>query len=154
MESLDGVTRMTNDEKREYMVRELEMIQDIINRMGLNSFAVKGWAITLVVGILLFRGPAYQVLIALVPVLVFWYLDAYFLRQERMYRQVYEWVSKNRIKTEEHLFDMNANRFEKSVPSKIHTLFSSTLVYLYGTIAIATVLYYLSLLFLSRPGDC
>jgi hypothetical protein len=144
------VVSLTNDEKtKEYMIREIEMIQDIINRMGLNSFAAKGWAVTLVVGILLFKGPAHQALIALIPVLAFWYLDAYFLWQERMYRQAYEWVLKNRLETEEHLFDMNAIRFETSVPSKIRTMFSITLVLLYGTIAIAIILYYLSLLFLS-----
>jgi len=143
---------MKYDEKKEYMIREKEMIQGIINRMVFNSFAVKGWAITLVVGILLFKGPPRQVLIALIPVLAFWYLDAYFLWQERRYRKSYEWVLKNRSQTEEHLFDMSANRFETSIRSKIGAPFSPTLVVLYGTIAVATILYYLSLLYLSNSG--
>ena len=72
------------DKLREYMLKEIEIIQDIIRRMGFNSFMIKGWAITLVVVSLLLKGTEYQVWIAFIPLLVFWFLDAYFLWQERM----------------------------------------------------------------------
>jgi hypothetical protein len=145
---------MAKDERtKEYMIREMEMTQRVIDRLALNSFAVKGWAVTLVVGILLFRGPAHQVWIAFLPILVFWYLDAYFLWLERMYRTLFEWIRDNRSKTDEHLFDMNPHRFEKAVPSKLRTAFSTTLVCLYGTMAIVTILY-LSFLLLLHAGDC
>ena len=74
------------DKLREYMLKEIEIIQDIIRRMGFNSFMIKGWAITLVVVTLLLKGTGYQVWIAFIPLLVFWFLDACFLWQERMYR--------------------------------------------------------------------
>lgn len=32
-------------------IKYLEMIQEIINRMASNSFALKGWAVTLIAGI-------------------------------------------------------------------------------------------------------
>lgn len=35
----------------DYKVPHLEMIQGVINRMARNSFALKGWAVTLVAGI-------------------------------------------------------------------------------------------------------
>ena len=139
------MARVKDNDKREFMVRELEMIQNLINRMGTNSFAVKGWTITLVAGILLFKGSTQQVSIALIPVFAFWYLDAYFLWQERRYRKAYEWVLKNRLSSDEHLFDMNASRFEASISARIGTMFSATLIILYGTIAIAIILYYLSM---------
>jgi hypothetical protein len=60
-------------------VEELKIIQDIIKRMAFNSFLIKGWSITLVIATLLLKGNKYQVLIAFIPLLVFWFLDAYFL---------------------------------------------------------------------------
>ena len=88
---------------REYMLKEIDIVQDIIKRMAFNSFMIKGWAITLVVVTLLLKGAEYQVWIAFIPLLVFWFLDAYFLWQERMYRRLYEWIIKNRLKTDEYL---------------------------------------------------
>jgi len=108
---------MENKESlKEYMLKEIEIIQDIIKRMAFNSFMIKGWAITLVVVVtLLLKGAEkYQVWIAFIPLLVFWFLDTYFLWQERLYRKLYEWVVNNRLKTDEYLFDMNAYKFKKS----------------------------------------
>ena len=128
---------MENEDKlKEFMLKEIEIIQDIIRRMGFNSFMIKGQAITLVVVTLLLRGTEYQVWIAFMPMLVFWFLDAYFLWQERIYRKLYEWVINNRLKTEEYLFDMNAYRFEGEVQSRFRIIFSITLGWFYVSIAI------------------
>ena len=126
---------------KEYMLKEIDIVQDIIKRMAFNSFMIKGWAITLVVVTLLLKGTKLQVLIAFIPLLVFWFLDAYFLWQERMYRKLYDWIISNRLKTEEHLFDMNAYRFKDEVQSKFRIMFSITLGWFYGSIAILTVIY-------------
>lgn len=138
---------------KEYMLKEIEIIQDIIKRMAFNSFMIKGWAITLVVVSLLLKRTEYQVWIAFIPLLVFWFLDAYFLWQERMYRKLYEWVISNRMKTDEHLFDMNAYRFKDTVQSRIRIMFSITLGWLYGSIAILIVIYSF-FLFLVRKEGC
>ncbi len=67
------------DNLKEYMLKEIDIIQDIIKRMAFNSFIIKGWAITLVAVTLLLKGTEkYQVLLAFIPLLVFWFLDAYF----------------------------------------------------------------------------
>lgn len=134
------------DKLKEYMLKEIDIIQDIIRRMGFNSFMIKGWAITLVVITLLLKGSEYQVWIAFIPLLVFWFLDAYLLWQERMYRKLYEWVINNRLKTEEYLFDMNAYRFRDKVQSIPRIMFSITLGWLYGSIAILIIIYTLILL--------
>ena len=126
---------------RDYMLKEIDIIQDIIRRMAFNSFMIKGWTITLVVVALLLKGTEYQVWIAFIPLLVFWFLDAYFLWQEQMYRKLYEWVIKNRLKTDEYLFDMNAYRFKDEVQSRFRIMFSITLGWFYCSIAILIVLY-------------
>ena len=136
---------------KEYMLKEIGIIQDIIKRMGFNSFMIKGWATTLVVVALLLKGTEYQVGIAFIPLLVFWFLDAYFVWQERMYRKLYEWVINNRLKTDEYLFDMNAYRFEDEVQSKFRIMFSITLRWFYGSIAILLVIYSV-LIFLVQKG--
>ena len=129
------------------MLKEIEIIQDIIKRMAFNSFMIKGWTITLVVVTLLLKGAKYQVLIAFIPLLVFWFLDAYFLRQERMYRKLYDWVIANRLNTDEHLLDMNAYRFKDAIQSRSRIMFSITLGWFYGSIAILVAIYMAILFF-------
>lgn len=141
-----------NENLKEYMFKEIEIVQDIIKRMAHNSFLIKGWAITLVVVALLLKGTKYQVLIAFIPLLVFWFLDAYFLWQERMYRKLYDWVISNRLKTEEHLFDMNAYRFKDEVQSKFRIMFSITLGWFYGSIAVLIGIYDIALFLLQKGG--
>jgi len=73
--------------------KHLEMIQGVINRLAGNSFAVKGWAVTLVAALFALAAQGTNpkfVYIAFVPVLAFWLLDAYFLRQERLFRALYD----------------------------------------------------------------
>ncbi len=131
---------------KEYMLKEIEIIQAIIKRMAFNSFMIKGWAITLVVVTLLLRGTEkYKVWLAFIPLLVFWFLDAYFLWQERMYRKLYDWVINNRLKTEDHLFDLNAYRFKGEVQPKLRIMFSTTLGWFYGSIVVLVLIYSLVL---------
>lgn len=145
---------MENKESlKEYMIKEIELIQDIIKRMAFNSFMIKGWAVTLVVVTLLLKGTEeYHVWLAFIPLLVFWFLDAYFLWQERMYRKLYEWVINNRLKTEEYLFDMNAYRFKDKVSSRVRIMLSITLGWFYGSIAILIIIY--ALVLLTTKGVC
>jgi len=143
---------MDKESLKEYMLKEIELIQDIIKRMAFNSFMIKGWAITLVVVALLLKGTNYQVWIAFIPLLVFWFLDAYFLWQERLYRKLYEWVVNNRLNTDEYLFDMNAYRFKDTVQSRIRIMFSITLGWFYGSIAILVIVYSIILSLVQKGG--
>jgi hypothetical protein len=147
------IKNMENKESlKEYMIKEIELIQDIIKRMAFNSFMIKGWAITLVVITLLLKGTEYQVWLAFIPLIVFWFLDAYFLWQERMYRRLYEWVINNRLKTEKYLFDMNAYRFKDEVQSRFRIMFSITLGWFYGSIIILIIIYSVFLSLLQKGG--
>ncbi len=78
----------------EKVIKHLEMIQAIINRLGSHSFLLKGWSMTVIVAtmVLIARYDVQSpciVLAVLFPVLGFWMLDGYFLWQERLFRQVY-----------------------------------------------------------------
>jgi hypothetical protein len=73
-------------------VKHLEFIQSVITRLATNSFLMKGWCITaagVLFGLAINRKSIGISLIALVPVVAFALLDSYFLRQERLYRHLY-----------------------------------------------------------------
>jgi len=131
---------------KDFMIKELEIIQGIINRMAYNSFMIKGWTITLVVATLLLKGGKYNTFIAFIPIVVFWFLDAYFLRLERLYRRLYNWVKDNRLKTQDFLFDLNYKRFEREEESIPRIMFSITLVWFYGSLFGLTLIYVILLL--------
>ena len=82
--------------EREQVIKHMEMIQGIVNRLAFNSFLIKGWSITILAAALLFianvEAPAGIVLCFAIPVLVFWGLDGYFLWQERLFRKLYNRV--------------------------------------------------------------
>lgn len=129
---------------KECMMKEIETIQGVINRMASNSFLIKGWAVTLVSVTLLLKGSNYQVFIAFIPLMTFWYLDAYFLRLERAYRKLYSWVISNRPENDEFLFNMDANgRFGSDVQSRWRIMRSETLVIFYGPILVIIIVYML-----------
>jgi hypothetical protein len=74
-------------------IKHLEFLQANITRMGTNSFLVKGWALTLAAGLLALSADRLSWEIAsagVVPLFCFWYLDCFFLRQERAFRRLYD----------------------------------------------------------------
>lgn len=77
-------------------MKHLEMIENVIERMGNNSFQLKGWAVTLtaLVGALSSQGSDKRFfLIAFIPLLSFWFLDSFYLQMERKYKVLYKLVS-------------------------------------------------------------
>lgn len=65
----------------------LQMMQDNITRMANNSANAKTWLVTIVAAFLAIgcniEDFDYWLLLAIAPILVFWYLDAYYLNIER-----------------------------------------------------------------------
>lgn len=75
--------------------KHLEMILSTIERMGNNSFLIKGWSITLVSAIFVVALQDKDKLTAiwtLFPAIIFWFLDGYYLWQERLLRSLYDYV--------------------------------------------------------------
>ena len=125
----------------ENKLKHLEMIQGIINRMASNSFALKGWAVTLVAGIFALASKdtdKIYFLIAYVPIVVFWFLDSYYLLQERLFRSLYGKV--RQLPENEIDFDMNTKRdeFKSEKNTFIACLFSVTEAGFYIPLAIVS----------------
>ena len=112
--------------------KHLEFIQAIINRMANHSFLMKGWAITLVVALfaLVPKHPDKKYLvIAFLPVVVFWILDGYFLSRERKFRYLYDEVRKKNEK--EIDFSMDVSKFKKWETNWFRSIFSKTILFFY-----------------------
>ena len=79
---------------KEQIIKHLEIIQGVINRLANNSFLIKGWSMTVLVAAVLFitknqDQQNYIILCFLIPIIGFWILDGYFLWQERIFRGIY-----------------------------------------------------------------
>lgn len=120
----------------------LQLIQSIINRMAGNSFLLKGWCITLLTALIALgidKHPKILV-VSILPILGFWYLDAFFLKTERAYRSLYNKVI---LKDETvPLFGLNTEDSGEK-----HTIWQSFFSWRLGV-------FYLSLLGLIGCGYC
>ena len=129
----------------ENKIKHLEFIQSTITRMNQNSFQIKGWMITLVSALLALYASSEKVvyiLIAIVPAIVFWFLDAYYLQQERRFRGVYNDVAglspdNSRINVRE--FEMPIQKYQCGKYCYFNVLFSKTIFPLYGIIIVGLV---------------
>lgn len=136
----------------EKKLKHLEFIQGVITRMANNSFLIKGWAITLVAALFALEDKDEKqglVFVAAIPVLMFWILDAYFLSQERQYRELYKFVAS---KDEKDInFDMNASCYKDDKNAWVSCVASVTLAWFYGALAVIVVISWAVLL---RIGTC
>ncbi len=134
---------MEDKKSREMLFKEIDLVQGVINRMGNNSFLVKGWAITLVVASFLLSNVSYYHFIAFLPWLVFWYMDAFFLQTEKLYRTLYNWLIANRPKNQDSLLEMDPKRlkerFGRDTPSLREVMFSRTLFAFYGLLFVIII---------------
>lgn len=80
----------------EEKIKHLEFIQNVITRMNTNSFQIKKWTIAIVSATLALYASTknnYFILLGVFPSLVFCFLDAYYLTQERKFRGLYNDVA-------------------------------------------------------------
>ena len=115
--------------------KHMDYIQSAISRMASNSFYLKGWNVTIIAAIvaLSFKESDWRIYAcALVLNVVFWFLDAYYLKQEKLFRELYNKVSKI---SDDNLvdFSMNTSEFKEKVsaiPFLMIKNFSITPLYL------------------------
>lgn len=123
---------MDNSNKIAY----LGFIQGVINRMGNNSFLVKGFAITLISALVATLDDKYCFIF--IPTIMFWLLDTYYLHQERLFRKLYEKVIDG---TEpDDSFSMNVQKYENEVSSFLNVMMSKTLSPFYGGLIIVLMI--------------
>ncbi|MEN0061086.1 MAG: hypothetical protein AAGA48_02995 [Myxococcota bacterium] len=111
--------------------KHLELIQSVVGRLANNSFSLKSWSIAilsaLIAGASSIQADAQPFLgwLTLLITLLFWGLDAYYLRQERLFRKLYDAVRKGQ--TDER-YTMNIQPYTGDVSPWLMTFFSVTLL--------------------------
>jgi hypothetical protein len=126
--------------------KHLELIQNVITRMASNLFYLKGWAVTLIVGIfaLATKGanPEYLPLAYFVA-FILWVLDGYFLSQERLFRSLYGHVRK--LDEKDIDFSMDTTPFKKEPKNSwVCSMFSVTLLWFYlSLLAVISIMHFI-----------
>ena len=96
---------MRDENKRAHLAN----ILNVITRMGNNSFALKGWAVGVMIAVYSFASSCTNkaIIVTLIPLIVIWILDAYYLMLERKFRKLYD---AERVKKDDEIdFNMNYN---------------------------------------------
>ncbi len=121
-------------ELSDHEIKHLEFIQSAVNRLAANSFQMKGWMLTIVSALLGFfaeSGNTKFALVAILPVLVFWGLDAYYLQQERKFRGIYNDVVIPNKTRKVGLFEMPIKNYSDGKYAYWDVFFSQTIMLLY-----------------------
>lgn len=126
-------------------IKHLEFIQGVITRMNSNSFQMKGWMVAIVSALLAIyadkKNELYP-LIAMLPAVIFWFLDTYYLWQERKFRGVYNDVAGITEHNKIPLFAMPVNLYKGGKYSYWNVYFSVTIWPVYApVIAMLFVVY-------------
>ena len=114
-------------------VEHLKMIQGVINRLGQNSSQAKNWSVAAVTAIMAFNSRSAQAItccVALFPALCFWILDAYYLRQERLFRALYSSAAAGQVRAN----SMDTSPYEMSVAPIKSVMFAMPVLLVHGII--------------------
>ncbi|VEN73730.1 conserved membrane hypothetical protein [Candidatus Desulfarcum epimagneticum] len=114
----------------------LDMIQAVVNRLAHCSFLLKGWSVILASALFALGARGHNPVFAALagfPALAFWGLDGYFLRQERLFRKLYDHV---RLLNEADVdFSMDVSGLQSQVDPWLRVAFSKTLSAFHGVVA-------------------
>lgn len=120
-------------------IKHLEMLQATVSRLAGNSFLIKGWTLTIAAAIFGYAANSANRKVAFVGAVVllaFWLLDAYFLKQERLFRHLYNQVRRNDGTIER--FDMDTRCFSAVEPYR-KVVWSKTLRAFYGILLMVAI---------------
>lgn len=113
----------------------LRLIQGVINRMAGNSFHLKGWSVVLVSALFALAAKdssVFFVYLAFFPAMAFWILDGFFLRQEKLFRKLFDYV---RLKDESEIdFSMDTSVVSHDMENWPRVTVSRTLSIFHGTV--------------------
>lgn len=136
---------------KEKKAQHREFVQSVITRMNANSFQIKGLMITLVaafLGIYASNSNSTFIIIPLPIVLLFWFLDAYYLQLERKFRGIYNDICditpENEKKTKIN-FLMNPNLYKGGSFTFWNVFTSRSILPLYLSILVSLLCLYLYL---------
>ncbi len=118
----------------------LAMIQGVINRLAQNSFLLKGWSVLLVSALLAVAAGSSEdwiLPVAFLPAVAFWGLDGYYLRQERLFRRLYDHA--RQADKADVDYSMDTGPFQSEVSWR-SVVVSRTLSAFHGTLVAAVVI--------------
>ena len=127
------------DKHDEVSIAHMSMIQGIVTRLETNSFTLKALAMTLATAVLAFSGsvknPSFVYPLAgCFPVLVFWIMDAKYLRLGRLFRRLFDSVRLGNVASP---FSMDIRPYKKEEQSVIRVACSWSVCWFYLAILIA-----------------
>ena len=132
---------------KEEAIKHLEFIQNIITRMNTNSFQLKRMFVIIVSALLAVyaseKNPDF-ILIAILPLILFWFLDSYYLQQERKFRGLYNDLlngNPHNVKP----FEMKLNLYKRGRYSFRSAFLSKTISTVYISVAIIVSFIYICL---------
>jgi hypothetical protein len=126
--------------------RYLDSLQAAINRMAINSTSSKTWCITLVSAVIVFASDKTKpdsVWMALIPISLFFLLDAYYLGLERRYRDLYNDFARKLLSGKvmpQDMFVLTPNTKEKLFISVVKAMFSISVLPFYVLITIMLII--------------
>lgn len=126
-------------ESQKDLHKELDLIQGVISRMANNSFLIKGWTMTLMSALIAFGkesilsnpNGAFYLVIMLGIVFPFWWLDSYYLKQEKLFRKIYEKViadpsCENRIR-----YNLHPDQVSENIPRTLRIMATDSTKWFY-----------------------
>ncbi|MBA7575817.1 hypothetical protein ES708_17653 [subsurface metagenome] len=132
----------------EFFIKYLELIQKIIERMARNSFQIKAWTATLFAAIIVLTYSIINILIFIVlifTICMFWALDSYYLRQEKLFRELYNAKVKEfneNAKNVNQPYSMRVDSYKKDEDSTLRIMFSIS-EFLYYIAFLITIIVFL-----------
>jgi hypothetical protein len=138
----------TYEEFTDQQIKHLELVQGVISRLSTDSFLIKGWALTIagvLFGFAIEKSSRGLALAAIIPTLILWGLDAYFLRLERLFRALYQCVQKKTVEpffmgAHSDAFIESLDEDEQKRCGRARSAVSGSLALYFGALIISAVL--------------
>jgi len=117
---LEKTKEITKEITVDEMHKEIDLLQSCIDRMAKNSFMIKGWFVSIYAVILALLPEKVDVMLLCVVLIVvnilFWYLDGVYLRDEKIYRRIYQWVVEARKQNDRELmYQLELNLYKNKI---------------------------------------
>ncbi len=123
-------------------IKHLDYIQQTITRMATVSFQIKARNIGLVSAILAFSAGKHDVTflwVALLPAVMQWFLDSFYLRQEPLYHALYNDVRTDKPEIEDLSMDIYRYEYNPRM-NRLKVMFSQTLLCFHGIVLAVIIL--------------
>jgi hypothetical protein len=124
------------------LAAHLSFVQGVITRMAANSLQLKTLSVTFTAAVFAYMGAvqAASGLVAIgsiVAVVIFWILDARYLRLERLFRKLYDAIRERKIAAD---FSMDFRPFVSQVSSTLRIGFSWSVLWVHAILAASLIL--------------